>query len=169
MSSGDTAPSGPRAAARRTAARQLPPSDRPPYRLLADLLRQQIRAGRLVPGGQVPPSRVLGEDYGIAIMTARAAVRVLRDEGLVRTVQGLGTFVTDPLPPLPDDTGTAPAIVDQAHMPTAEYTELAGRIDELMSRTTCCACSGNPAGTERRPPRPTASGAEKPRSVLDRL
>lgn len=64
-------------------------------------------------------------------MTARAAVRVLRDEGLVRTVQGLGTFVTDPLPPLPDTTGAAPASADRPHMPTAEYAELVRRLDQL--------------------------------------
>ncbi|MFE1585382.1 hypothetical protein ACFW6Q_06775 [Streptomyces sp. NPDC058737] len=46
----------------------------------------------------MPPSRVPEEDYGIANMTARATVRVLRDEGLVHTVHGLGTFVTIPLP-----------------------------------------------------------------------
>ncbi|WP_331732349.1 GntR family transcriptional regulator (plasmid) [Streptomyces sp. NBC_00015] len=147
MSNDDSTPSGPSAAARRTAARRLPLSpDRPPYRLLADLLRQQIRAGQLAPGGQVPPSRALEEDYGIANMTARAAVRVLRDEGLVRTVHGLGTFVTDPLPPLPDATSAAPASVDRPHMPTAEYTELARRIDQLASKATCCACSGNGTG-----------------------
>lgn len=64
-------------------------------------------------------------------MTARAAVRVLRDEGLVRTVQGLGTFVTDPLPPLPDTTGAAPASAHRPHMPTAEYAELVRRLDQL--------------------------------------
>ncbi|WP_435059655.1 GntR family transcriptional regulator [Streptomyces sp. bgisy060] len=132
MSPGRTAPSGPRAATRRTAARQLPQSsDRPPYRLLADVLRQQIRAGRLAPGDQLPPSRTLEEDYGIANMTARAAVRVLRDEGLVHTVQGLGTFVTDPLPPLPEADQAAPASADQPHMPTAEYADLIRRIDHL--------------------------------------
>jgi GntR family transcriptional regulator len=98
---------------------------------LADVLRQQIRAGRLAPGDQVPPSRVLEEDYGIANMTARAAVRVLRDEGLVHTVHGLGTFVTDPLPPLPDAAEAAPASAGQPHMPTAEYVELMHRIDHL--------------------------------------
>jgi GntR family transcriptional regulator len=79
----------------------------------------------------VPPSRVLEDDYGIANMTARAAVRVLRDEGLVRTVQGLGTFVADPLPPFPDTTGAALATADQPRMPTAEYAELVRRIDHL--------------------------------------
>ncbi|WP_440581266.1 GntR family transcriptional regulator [Streptomyces sp. PT19] len=111
-----------------TAQRRLPqPSDRPPYRLLADVLRQQILTGQLGPGDQVPPSRVLEEDYGIANMTARAAVRVLRDEGLVHTVHGLGTFVTNPLP----EARAATASAGRTHMPTEEYAELLRRVDQL--------------------------------------
>ena len=118
----------PRRTPQGTAARRLPqPSDRPPYRLLADVLRQQI-LGQLRPGGQVPPTRVLEEDYGIANMTARAAVRVLRDEGLVHTVHGLGTFVTNPLP---DAARAATTSADRTHMPTEEYTGLLRRIDQL--------------------------------------
>lgn len=78
MSDNSQASRRPRRTPQGTAARRLPqPSDRPPYRLLADVLRQQIITGQLGPGDQVPPSRVLEEDYGIANMTARAAVRVL--------------------------------------------------------------------------------------------
>ncbi|MER7057628.1 winged helix-turn-helix domain-containing protein [Streptomyces sp. NPDC000351] len=95
---------------------------------MADVLRQQILTGQLGPGDQVPPSRVLEEDYGIANMTARAAVKVLRDEGLVHAVHGLGTFVTNPLS---DATGPATASADRPHMPTEEYTELVRRIDQL--------------------------------------
>ncbi|MGW0990692.1 GntR family transcriptional regulator [Streptomyces sp. NPDC002486] len=119
----------PRRTPQGTAARRLPqPSDRPPYRLLADVLRQQILTGQLRPGDQVPPTRVLEEDYGIANMTARAAVRVLRDEGLVHTVHGLGTFVTNPLP---DAARAATRSADRTHMPTEEYTGLLRRIDQL--------------------------------------
>ncbi|MEV5426352.1 GntR family transcriptional regulator [Streptomyces griseoincarnatus] len=118
----------PRRAPQATAQRRLPqPSNRPPYRLLADVLRQQILTGQLGPGDQVPPSRVLEEDYGIANMTARAAVRVLRDEGLVHTVHGLGTFVTNPLP----EARAATASAGRTHMPTEEYAELLRRIDQI--------------------------------------
>jgi GntR family transcriptional regulator len=132
VSSGRTAPSGPRDAPRRTAVYQLPQSsDRPPYRLLADVLRQQIGTGRLAPGDQVPPYRVLEADYGIAIGTASAAVRVLRDEGLVHTVLGRGTFVTDGPRVLPDATSAAPLTPDRPPTPTAEYADLSGRVDYL--------------------------------------
>ncbi|MEU0845886.1 winged helix-turn-helix domain-containing protein [Streptomyces sp. NPDC005962] len=127
MSNSAAAPGRPRAGARRAAAERLPRSSgRPPYRLVADDLRRQILVGRLAPGDQVPPSRILQEDYGIADMTARSAVRVLRDEGLVRTEHGRGTFVAHPLL-----AGSLSATADRPHMPTDEYTELSRRIDEL--------------------------------------
>jgi GntR family transcriptional regulator len=99
-----------------------------PTGLLSDVLRQQIITGQLAPGDQVPPARVLEQDYGIANMTARAAVRVLRDEGLVHAVHGLGTFVTNPRP---DAARSATVSADRPHMPTEEYAELLRRIDQL--------------------------------------
>ncbi len=56
-------------------------SDTPPYRLVAEELRRQIRSGRLKPGERVPSSRDLEATYEIANMTARSALRMLRDEG----------------------------------------------------------------------------------------
>jgi DNA-binding GntR family transcriptional regulator len=34
------------------------------------------------------------QEYGLALATVRKSVKALRDEGLVRTVAGWGTFVT---------------------------------------------------------------------------
>ncbi|WP_123441618.1 winged helix-turn-helix domain-containing protein [Streptomyces sp. PanSC9] len=61
-------------------------------------LRQQILSGRLKPGERLPPLRLLQQQYQIAGMTARAALRVLSAEGLVDVVPGHGSFVADPLP-----------------------------------------------------------------------
>lgn len=75
-----------------------PPSSdtRPPYRRVADVLRQEIKAGRLKPGEQLPSHRELEARFEIANMTARSALRVLREEGLIHTVQGRGSYVLDP-------------------------------------------------------------------------
>ncbi|MDI3408850.1 GntR family transcriptional regulator [Streptomyces cavernicola] len=70
--------------------------DRPPYKRVADVLRQEIAAGRLKPGDQMPSYRELQERFEIANMTARSALRVLREDGLIYTVQGRGSFVMDP-------------------------------------------------------------------------
>jgi DNA-binding transcriptional MocR family regulator len=78
-----------------TAASSAKPDRRPPYQHAADELRREIRAGRYKPGDQLPPYRELQERFGVANMTARAALNVLRDEGLIYTIQGRGSFVAD--------------------------------------------------------------------------
>lgn len=65
----------------------------PPYRQLAAILRDMITSGELAPGATVPPIKRLRAEYGVAETTARKAVALLRDEGLVETVTGWGTFV----------------------------------------------------------------------------
>ncbi|MFF3400422.1 GntR family transcriptional regulator [Streptomyces sp. NPDC002659] len=71
------------------------PDRRPPYQHAADELRREIMAGRFKPGEQLPSYRELQERFGIANMTARSALNVLRDEGLVYTIHGRGSFVAD--------------------------------------------------------------------------
>jgi len=65
----------------------------PPYRQLAGILRDQIQSGKLAPGGAVPSVKRLRQEYGVAETTARKAVALLRDEGLVETVMGWWSFV----------------------------------------------------------------------------
>ncbi|QEV19614.1 GntR family transcriptional regulator [Streptomyces alboniger] len=68
---------------------------RPPYQHAADELRREIMQGRFKPGEQMPPVRELQERFGVANMTARSALNVLRDEGLIYTIHGRGSFVAD--------------------------------------------------------------------------
>jgi GntR family transcriptional regulator len=65
----------------------------PPYRQLASILRDQIASGELARGAPVPSVKRLRQEYGVAETTARKAVALLRDEGLVETVTGWGSFV----------------------------------------------------------------------------
>jgi hypothetical protein len=52
---------------------------------------------KLPPGRRVPSESDLEQIYGMARGTARKAIAVLRDEGLIETVRGKGSFVvTDP-------------------------------------------------------------------------
>ncbi|MEU9603996.1 GntR family transcriptional regulator [Streptomyces sp. NPDC048057] len=71
------------------------PDRRPPYQHAADELRREIKAGRYKPGEQLPSYRELQERFGVANMTARSALSVLREEGLIYTIQGRGSFVSD--------------------------------------------------------------------------
>ncbi|KFG71511.1 GntR family transcriptional regulator [Streptomyces mutabilis] len=66
---------------------------RPPYVQVADILRSEIQAGRLVPGGRFPSARELQERFRIANSTAQNATRRLKEEGLVYAVKGRGAFV----------------------------------------------------------------------------
>jgi GntR family transcriptional regulator len=65
----------------------------PVYQQLAAILRTRIEAGEIPAGRAVPSETTLMQEYGLARETVRKAVRVLRDEGLVRIVQGRGAYV----------------------------------------------------------------------------
>ena len=74
-----------------------PEAATPVYIQVANELRQQIRSGQLPPGRRVLSESDLEQIYGVARSTARKAIALLRDEGLVETVRGKGSFVvTDP-------------------------------------------------------------------------
>lgn len=62
------------------------------YLQITDILRCRIRNG-LRPGTPVPSEADLQREFGVARTTARRAIRILRDEGIVYTLQGQGTFV----------------------------------------------------------------------------
>jgi DNA-binding GntR family transcriptional regulator len=65
------------------------------YVQVADDIAEQIRSGILAPGAMLPAERDLAEIYGVAYLTARRAVRELRDRGLVVTLPARGTFVVE--------------------------------------------------------------------------
>lgn len=66
-----------------------------PSRRIAQELRREIVAGELAPGKKLPSERQLAAQYGIARNTAREAVRILADEGLVTSEHGRGVFVRE--------------------------------------------------------------------------
>lgn len=63
------------------------------YRAVASLLRERIAAGDLAPGAQLDSDRALAEHFGVARLTVRQAIDLLRVEGLLVSHQGSGTFV----------------------------------------------------------------------------
>lgn len=68
----------------------------PLYYQLAEQLREQIEAGLLPAGTQLPPERELSEQAGISRMTARQAVAYLVRAGALEVKPGVGTFVAAP-------------------------------------------------------------------------
>jgi len=67
----------------------------PPYLRLAAALRERIKSGDLRPGDALPSINRLAQEEGVAKTTAQKALQVLKDEGLVRGIQGWGTIVVD--------------------------------------------------------------------------
>ena len=67
--------------------------DVPRHVQIADVLRQRIKDGKLTPRMPIPSEPHLTEEFGVARDTARKAVAILREQGYVHTVRGMGTFV----------------------------------------------------------------------------
>lgn len=64
------------------------------WEAVAAHITARIEAGDLPAGGRLPGERDLASEYGVALMTARRAIKDLRERGLVRTLPSKGTFVT---------------------------------------------------------------------------
>ena len=65
-----------------------------PYVQLAGILRERLRAGEL--GPRMPSITELSEEIELSAATAKRALGLLREEGLIYSVKGRGTFVTKP-------------------------------------------------------------------------
>lgn len=72
---------------------QTQPDRRPASRRIADELRRAIESGELAPGARLLSERELARQHGAARNTAREAIRLLSDEGLVTAEHGRGVFV----------------------------------------------------------------------------
>src|ERR1700730_4277230 len=68
----------------------------PVYRQLARILRDQIQTGELRPGAALPSEAALSQTFGVGRDAVRDALASLRNDGLVITTRGLGTFVREP-------------------------------------------------------------------------
>ena len=62
----------------------------PPYRQIAEIMRRRIGAGEYRPDTRIPTESEIVEEFEVARSTARRAVAVLREEGLVHMVPNRG-------------------------------------------------------------------------------
>lgn len=65
----------------------------PPYRQIAEILRRRIASGGYLPDTRIPTESELVDEFEVARTTARRAVAVLRDDGLIYTVPNRGSYV----------------------------------------------------------------------------
>jgi len=67
----------------------------PLYAQVARDLAGHLRAGTMAAGRRLPAEPVLARAYGVNRLTVREALTSLARQGLVRRVQGVGSFVAD--------------------------------------------------------------------------
>jgi GntR family transcriptional regulator len=70
------------------------PIAKPLYGQVRDLVLNRIQQGQWTPGEALPNESSLANQFGVSIGTVRRAIESLEDCGLVKRVQGRGTYVT---------------------------------------------------------------------------
>ncbi len=65
------------------------------YRQISEFLMQNIEGGEYEPGSQLPTESDLSRQFGVNRHTAREALKLLKNEGVIYSVKGKGNFVTD--------------------------------------------------------------------------
>lgn len=75
-----------------------PAASIPMFRQLYDAIKQCILAGKIDPGTQLPPTRMLSQQFGISRQTVLNAYSLLMAEGYLSGTVGKGTFVSADLP-----------------------------------------------------------------------
>lgn len=71
----------------------------PLYERIKQFILEGIRSGEWGPGARLPSEGELTARFGISRMTINRALRELAADGIIRRVQGLGSFVAERKPP----------------------------------------------------------------------
>ncbi|MFA1552016.1 GntR family transcriptional regulator [Actinomadura chokoriensis] len=67
----------------------------PLYEQIAEVLAGRIADGTYPPRRRIPSEAAICEEFGVARPTARSAVRLLVERGLVQVVRGKGAYVVE--------------------------------------------------------------------------
>lgn len=65
----------------------------PPYKQIAEIIRRRIVSGEYPRGSRLPTESEMVETWEVARTTARRAIALLREEGLIETVAQRGSYV----------------------------------------------------------------------------
>ncbi|MEU3731099.1 GntR family transcriptional regulator [Streptomyces sp. NPDC033538] len=68
----------------------------PLYEQIAAILTARISDGTYAPRRRVPSEAGICEEFNVSRPTARAALQLLGERGLIMTVRGKGSFVVEP-------------------------------------------------------------------------
>ncbi len=111
---------------------------------VVDGISERIADGALKPGDRVPPEPVLMQEFGVSRSVVREAISRLQAGGLLRTQQGVGSFVLAPrvgVPALQQAAGAEPQFQQKLAMlelrlclePEAAALAAQRRTPELLS------------------------------------
>ncbi len=114
----------------------------PVYRQIVDALRAAILTGRLSAGTRLPSTRVFAEDLQVSRNTVLQVFDLLKDEGLLDSHTGSGTFIADP----------GPIASDRTDEPQAGFRNGLGAFRSLSRRGKNLVTSATGAFTERPTP-----------------
>ena len=67
---------------------------------IARIIRDKIQTGQYQPGERIPSAVTLSTTYSVSPRTAQFALALLKDEGLITTHYGRGSYVAETLPGL---------------------------------------------------------------------
>jgi len=70
-------------------------SDRPAYQQIIDQLKRRVASGDWGVDFELPSIRALARELRVSVITVRRAYLELEHEGIIRTQQGLGSYVAD--------------------------------------------------------------------------
>ena len=107
----------------------------PAYLQVAGDLRRQITSGQLSAGQKIETNEKLAERYGMAAMTIRSALDVLRGEGLITSQRGRGTFVAS----------NAGELIGVVHQPDVQQqvADLTAQLQQLAERVSALEHQGS--------------------------
>lgn len=132
---------------------------RPPSEQVAGHLRDAIQRGEFAPHDRLPSQRQLAQEYGIAQMTARRALDLLAEEGLVVAQPGRGHFVreqsaTPASPADPESATTVEARLAETERLLADTREELRRANERIDLLEGTAAASAQPDLALEPPEP---------------
>lgn len=70
-------------------------SSEPIYEQICTQINDMVLTGDLVPGEMITSVRILAKELSIGVLTVQKAYDKLQQEGVIETVVGKGTYITD--------------------------------------------------------------------------
>ena len=111
------------------------PAAKPRYRQLAEQMRAQITSGKYKPGDALPTEMEICEKHKVSRHTARDALRILTDDGLIERRRGAGTIVAQlRTPAFAQPIGDFDAILQYARDAHFEITTAQTADEETLDR-----------------------------------